>query len=294
MVKELALVLKECGWSDLFFYILYKIQLKLKLLTRVKQRALKREQRIEKIYNALQLLHFEVATHSGVRYINRPSSKAGNVPCFIRLYGSDRKVFEQVMENEEYKSVVEIYRQLFGNEPSQIFDCGANIGLASLYLHHHFPAAAFTLVEPFEENSLSIALNCKAAGLQNYTLLRGGIWNSSAILEICREFRDKKEWSIQLKEASSQGKTVQGYSLAELVERAGLVDILKIDVEGAEVKLFENNTYAAAFLKRVKCITLEIHDEYNIRTDIYTILSANHFFYFNTNELTIGINRNYL
>jgi len=75
---------------------------------------------------------------------------------------------------------------------------------------------------------------------------------------------------------------------------SGEIDILKIDVEGAEKVLFEDIKYATQFLKKVKFIAIEIHDELDLRTKIYHAFRINNYFYYNSGELTIAVNRSFM
>lgn len=294
-MKEIVFIYTECGISESVFYFFYKVKLRLYSLLFFKLRRTRRKERIGHIYNALSILKNGTTSIAGNRYLNKESAFFPGVCFRLRPSSSDEKVFHQIMEKEEYKCVVEIYLQLFKNQPSQIIDCGANIGLASVYFHHHFPGANFLAIEPFKANNEVAKLNFEAAKLNNILLLEGGIWNKDTTLGISREFRDKKEWSVSLVEKNGATDVVPAYSLSRIVqEYTGLIDILKIDIEGAEKELFENGDYAALFLNKVKCIALEIHNELGIRPSICKVLENNNFFYYNTNELTIGINRSYL
>ena len=69
-----------------------------------------------------------------------------------------------------------------------------------------------------------------------------------------RNFRDGKEWGINLVEDRSGD--IHGFCLEELLSRLPFVDIVKIDIEGAEKNLFEDNAYAARFLKRNKMFSI--------------------------------------
>lgn len=291
-MNEFFFIRKECGWSDAVFYILYKVKLKLKSTPFFVKLGLSQTARIEKIYDVLAFKTNPLVDKNGKQYIRKKLFNQQNGFVKLRLYSSDSKVFEQIFIHEQYKTVVEIYQQLFSCEPKHIFDCGANIGLTTIYLSSYFPSAFYTLVEPFKGNLNMIRENLGINGIRNYKLFEGGVWNKSSTLYINRNYGDGKEWSISLTESSSPEETVTAYSLLDLLNavKSG-VDILKIDVEGAEKILFEDLNYAAAFLNIVKCVAIEIHDEPGVRKRIYNAFTINNFFYYNNGELTIAINR---
>jgi len=68
------------------------------------------------------------------------------------------------------------------------------------------------------------------------------------------------------------------------------IDILKIDIEGAERFVFANKESAEKFLPLVKFIVLEIHDEYNIRDSTCSLLAKFNFSFFESGEFTIAVN----
>jgi len=65
---------------------------------------------------------------------------------------------------------------------------------------------------------------------------------------------------------------------------------LKIDIEGAEDKIFKNDSDLIAFLPRIKLVVIEIHDEFDIRPLIMEIFAANNFSVTEDGELTYAYN----
>ena len=123
----------------------------------------------------------------------------------------------------------------------------------------------------------------------------GGIWDRDIGLTIDRSFRDGKEWSIAVVESLDFQSEIRGICLKTLILRQnGTVDILKIDVEGAERYLFRNPDYVKDFLQYVKCLVIEIHDEFEMRERIFRELASCNFLYFNHGESTIAVNRSYI
>ena len=216
------------------------------------------------------------------------------IVLYLRPYTSDADVYLQVFKNEDYKSLVEIYQQIYSDNADIIFDCGGNIGFTSIYLKQFFPNANFVVIEPFIDNIEILKLNFDLNKINNAEIIRGGVWNRNCNLQIKRDFRDGKEWSIVLNETNSLKNIISGISISDLISKYTCIDILKIDIEGSEKILFQDLEYCASFLKKVKCIAIEIHDEFDCRELIYQRLIGNNFFYFDILDLTIGINKNYM
>jgi len=128
----------------------------------------------------------------------------------------------------------------------------------------------------------------------NATLLKAGLWSNTTYLKIVNDFRDKKEWATRVEETENEG--LRAVTINSLIQeyKWNVIDILKIDIEGAEKETFTSSKADVSFLGKTKCIAIEIHDEFNCREDINAILKQYHFKCFNSGELTIGINQKLL
>lgn len=89
---------------------------------------------------------------------------------------------------------------------------------------------------------------------------------------------------------------LKAFSIQHLIEKFkwDTIDILKMDIEGSEKEVFTNPNSDVSFLAITKCIAIEIHDEFDCRETIYEILKSYGFTLFNSGELTIGINQNWI
>jgi FkbM family methyltransferase len=119
---------------------------------------------------------------------------------------------------------------------------------------------------------------------------QAGLFNKACYLKVTTDFRDGKDWSLQVEESPIE-TNLKGVEVLELMNKYKWehIDFLKIDIEGAERYLFQDDMYAGRFLSKVKMISIEIHDEYNIEQRILEILKANHFTYVKSGEITFAI-----
>jgi FkbM family methyltransferase len=292
-IKEFNFLRKECGFFYALFYMFYKIDLAfLNSSTALKWKKSK-EAWLDKINSALYIYSSTTITIKGQKYIRVDAGLPDSL--YLRPYSSDMDVYLQVFINNDYKSVIDIYDQIFKVVPKNIIDCGCNIGLTTIYFFKHYPNAKYVSIEPIKNNIEMIKLNFKASGISNYTLIEGGVWNDNRSLSVSEKFRDGKEWSFNLEAGNNKIGEIQSYSLLDIVTSCGdTIDILKIDVEGTERILFQDDDYARQFLKRVKCVAIEIHDEFDCRHQIYKSFSENNFFYYDIQDMTIAINRSYV
>jgi FkbM family methyltransferase len=205
---------------------------------------------------------------------------------------SDLNVFSQIYFEKEYKPLAEKFIQTFKTENNlNIIDAGSNIGLTSVYLSKIFLNSKFIVIEPDQANYDILSFNLDANKV-NSVKLKAGLWYKDCFLKIIRDFRDKSDWSIRVEETNLK-TDLEAISINSIIEKNDLlsIDILKIDIEGSEKELFLNKNNDLSFLNFTKCIAIEIHDEFNCRQEIYNLLSEYNFDFFNSGELTIGVNK---
>lgn len=207
---------------------------------------------------------------------------------------SDLTLYDQIWLKEEYKGVADLITKNIEGPTLNIIDAGANVGYVVLYLNHLLSEKYdlnFVCIEPSEDNLFVLEKNLLENKIDNVRKLKAGLHNKSCYLKVNRNFRDGKDWSIQVEEAESV-TDLKGVEIGDIVESShwNSIDFLKIDIEGGERHLFADKQYASSFLKKVRIISIEIHEEYNIESRILGTLKENGFSYFQTGEITIGIN----
>lgn len=225
--------------------------------------------------------HYEITTIEGFKMQMR-----------TQLH-SDYLVFNQIFKDHEYKGIVKAL--LLNEAPSKnhvIIDAGANVGYTTLYLSYHLDNCTIYGVEPSITNYNVYETNLqylnKTSNVKIYNRALSDKVDASFVIE--NNFRDKKDWAITTKEDDLGN--VKGITIQQIIDENELqyVSLLKIDIEGAERFIFKTEN-DLSFLKITNIIAIEIHDEFNIRDVIYSILQENNFFIIESGELTIGINK---
>lgn len=205
---------------------------------------------------------------------------------------SDYNVFFQIFNLKEYDlALTMLSNNSAEGEEMIIIDAGANVGYTSIFLSENLQNYRIYAIEPSKENyetyKCNIALSKCSEKIRIYN--KALCERPNMFFNIERDFRDKKDWSITTNEAK-HGQ-VKGISINEIIVENNLeyISLLKIDIEGAERFIFklENDL---SYLSITKIIVLEIHDEFQIRDKIYSILKQNGFFLFESGETTIGLN----
>jgi FkbM family methyltransferase len=169
----------------------------------------------------------------------------------LRRHTSDIAAFEQVFIDGEYAL------PLGDGSPRVIVDAGANVGCASVYFARRFPRASIFAFEPESSNFTVLERNGKR--YSNIRAIRGAIWNCDTELEIQNPSDDK--WAFRVQEPSAKGtSTVPAFSMPAVMKMTGIdrIDILKVDIEGAEKELFDESS--KEWIDRVGVIIIELHD----------------------------------
>ncbi|MEO5910947.1 MAG: FkbM family methyltransferase [Pelobium sp.] len=217
-----------------------------------------------------------------------------NTKFILRRKSSDARVFEQIFLKNEYHDFVQnILMKKGKREIKNIIDCGANVGFASLYLKFWFKTAYFFLFEPDNGNFKIIQENLKINNFQNAHIELAGIWKNDAYLKVKIEENNTREWSIKVEETISEDlNAIKGVSLTSIIENNNLdyIDILKIDIEGSEKHIFEDEELAKKIFSKVRFLAIEIHDDVADRNNIIHFLKSENFEISESGEYTIGFN----
>lgn len=169
----------------------------------------------------------------------------------LRAGSADMAVLEKVFLQQDYAWP-------FSDRPARIVDAGAHIGLSALFFARSFPASRIVAIEPAPSNLQLLQRNC--AGENSIQILPAALWNRSA--ELACENAAAATWSYRMFERppSDTEPAIRGMTMEEVFQLTGWaeVDLLKIDIEGAEAELFGES--ATPWLGRVKAIAIELHD----------------------------------
>jgi FkbM family methyltransferase len=174
----------------------------------------------------------------------------------MRLRGSsDSAVFDQIFIDEEYSCLRDLEDVRVG------LDLGANVGFSSAYFLSQFPNSRFIAVEPDDRNIAICRTNLRPYG-GRVRLLHGAVWSKTTTLCLSKgAFGDGREWATTVHEATPEGElgSINAWDVSSLIEMAGgdMVDLLKIDIEGAELHVF--GPEAQLWLPRVRNICIELH-----------------------------------
>jgi FkbM family methyltransferase len=175
-------------------------------------------------------------------------------PFHYRHGTTDKYIMADVLLDAQYECLMNL------TGVRQILDVGANIGTTSVLLLNAYPQATLVALEPDPGNFAVLQKNIAPYGARAVAL-RKALWHRPEALAIERgSFRDGGAWSFQVKSGGAADAEVDGITLPELMRLCQLdaVDILKIDIEGAERYVFDASIVPC--LRNVKRIAIELHD----------------------------------
>lgn len=172
---------------------------------------------------------------------------------YIKVRGikSDVKVFEDVFLFENMKMPFKI-------QPKVIVDAGAYNGFTSAYFSSEYENATIYSIEPSRENYEVLKENTDS--FRNIKPIRGALWIDSSGVSIQQNNPKGSPWSFETKDVSKKNdKKVRSFSVSDIIESKGIegIDILKMDIEGAEKRVFED---CRDWISKVGVISIEFHD----------------------------------
>jgi FkbM family methyltransferase len=147
----------------------------------------------------------------------------------------------------------------------RILDCGANVGLASLFFARRYPKARISAYEADPALAGMLAENLSQNGISQTHATHAAVWTTNGELTFRCEGSDSGMIdSLPGAIAGRSEVTVRSIRLRGLLE-AEPIDLLKLDIEGAEDAVLAD---CEPMLHRVRALILDLHefDERNRRT----------------------------
>jgi FkbM family methyltransferase len=181
--------------------------------------------------------------------------------CRQRLFG-----FE--VEGSSYKLLLQLFKEMFLAEPYAfephtatplLIDGGANIGMSVVYFKKHFPQARILAFEPSPDAFRLLARNVAANNLAGVELYNVALAPTAGELPFYTE-ADGATLNGSLRPYAAGVHTVRvpAQRLADYLPPATPIDLLKLDVEGAEPGILADLAQAG-LLTRFHHVLVEYH-----------------------------------
>lgn len=164
---------------------------------------------------------------------------------------SDIVVYRSVFLHRDYQlpSVIKGFR------PRTIVDAGANNGFSTVWFAERYPEAAIHAIEPAQENFRQLERN--TSGFRNVRRTLGALWHKPGRVALSNP--EARHFSFQVTDARPAEEGVPAVTPEDLFRDTpdGRIDLLKIDIEGAERDLLRVHP---DLCRRSRVILIETHD----------------------------------
>ena len=180
------------------------------------------------------------------------SHRHGNLahPLLLRVPSTDVDAYRQIFVEEQYRFDV-------SRPPRVIVDAGANIGLASVYFASRFPSARIFAIECEKSNFELLSANVRP--YPTVTAIHAALWNEDGEIDIVDPGLGQWGFMTAAKGPGASVSSVRSATLDSIRREHGIgqIDILKIDIEGAELEVFNA---CSGWIDHVDTIVAELHD----------------------------------
>lgn len=200
-----------------------------------------------------------------------------SVKFCVRKYSRDLLVFTQIFIDDDFIQYTKPLQNLRLKEFKFIIDAGANIGCSALFFHLYFPRAKIICIEPEESNCKILRKNIELNNASTQiTVLQKALWNEITELELMQ--RDWSHDGFHVMQKPVTDEIIAKIATSTVPQLAqdfnfNQIDLIKIDIEGAEKAIFEDESHLKLFLPKTKSVIIEVHDEFINEEVVFNKLS---------------------
>lgn len=210
----------------------------------------------------LKLLSATALFHLGNKLSLFNSNRQRRIRCLcnrkcltieFRQNTGDVAVLHEIFGAKIYRAPYESLERV-----NTIVDLGAHIGLATLYFATLFPEARLISVEPMPDNFALLERNCLFNSIYP-TLVNKCVGSRTEEVDLRRNASSHMHSVIRRdSEVDQDSIRVEMLAMADLLAKNTVseIDILKVDIEGAEQELF---AACDAWIAKVRLIIIEVH-----------------------------------
>ena len=218
----------------------------------------------------------------------------------LRRKTSDIGIFQDIFIRDGYRGLREKVNIKFARNTSlRMIDAGANIGVASLLFTFWFPGSQIVAIEPDPDNFSMLCHNLSDSKTDSVKPIAAALWPRAESLFIDRSFRGGSECARRVGNSDGSQNNIRGQQLTALSFEAVMqemkwesVDVLKMDIEGAEAEFFRDPVFCTEILPKVRIMAVEVHPENISEEEVEGVLLKNGFTITRSGEYMIAENRN--
>lgn len=171
-----------------------------------------------------------------ISYFDRPSFKHLYREIFVRQY----------------------YYYRANTDSPVVFDCGANVGMATLYFKWLYPNARIQAFEPDPRTFAVLNRNVSQNRLASVVTHNCALWDENGEIEFFIDNATPGSLLMSTENSRLRGTSIHvpGRKLSDFIE--GPVDLLKLDVEGAEHRILRD-LLSSEKIQYIRHMVIEYH-----------------------------------
>ena len=199
------------------------------------------------------------------KFIKHQDDQKVKLHSFGKFMLNYRRPYEVI---KTYKEIFnsEIYKFKNQNSCPVILDCGANIGLSTLYFSLQYPNSTIHAFEPDSSVFELLQRNIQDNHLTNVILYNQAVWTQETELS----FSNKGTEASQIDVTGQSTTKVKAIKLCTFLNQFEKIDFLKMDIEGAEFEVIKD---CASQLNKIQNIFLEYHGTIKETEKLTTLLN---------------------
>ena len=189
----------------------------------------------------------------GFNLINIPGI---STPFAYRPIHGDVTIINLIFGSQEYQLPT-----IKDFQPKLILDCGGNIGCAAVYFANKYPGVKIYSIEPEKNNFKLLRFNTNF--YTNVYPLYSALWDKETTICVKENniYPDDTLGFMTFETTADAPDTVKTTTISKLLAESGFdeIDLLKVDIEGAEKEVF-GAPDVDEWLSKVKVLIIELHD----------------------------------
>jgi FkbM family methyltransferase len=143
----------------------------------------------------------------------------------------------------------------FATPAPRVLDCGAHVGLVSLWIKSRWPAARVTAFEADPIIASMLRRNLSRNRADDVEVVDAAIWNHTGTVTFRASGTDAGAVDSVAADSAGPLREVRAVRLRDWLTEP--IDLLKLDIEGAELDVLQDSVDV---LSSVRNVHLEIHD----------------------------------
>lgn len=208
----------------------------------------------------------------------------------LRKNQKNVKIFGLNINCADLNTVIRLYEEIFinniyyfktKNKTPLILDCGGHMGMSVIYFKIVYPKAKIIVFEPEKQTFLILQKNVRQNKFKDITLINKAVYSRNGPLILYFKQNDPTSGTGGISPRENYlPEKIPAVVLSKYIK--GKVDFAKIDIEGAEINVFEELAKTKR-LRHIQKLCLEYHHHLNPKEDklskLLSILEKNNFGY---------------